>query len=352
MNWQDENKKIRRFLRDPDSNIWSDSFLKNCYNDEQRYLQHKTGVLETVKAIRVPPQYQMSYLYDWEWTYNYDGGKSYQCLRYHHQSNIVVATEWEAQNTAGLDVGETEVGTSFIHPWEAWHVPDSPNKHVPVWFPDDFHKTKYIAWDNEPIDYVSKKAIMSDNTSWQTQSGKPFAYYRYDALSNEFGIYPLPSTVVFDDIEGEALKGVVESSDDYTEDLEYGTIIDATGNTSNSDYGLSTDIVDSDDNILLIYEQASTDIEDVEDESSFPVFMRKYIHYGVLERAYSANTDGKIESLRKYWSSRKQIGLEAIKRYKRKRLVDRDYALTIKDIGVRRTRKHPKLPDTYPADAW
>ena len=92
------------------------------------------------------------------------------------------------------------------------------------------------------------------------------------------------------------------------------------------------------------------DLEDGSDESEFPRFIQKYIEYGTLERAYSANTDGKIESLGDYWALRRKMGLEAIKRFKGKRKTDRDYRLITKGEPTgRRHRKEPRLPDTYPA---
>ena len=349
MNWRDQKKRIRRFLRDPDGNIWTDAFLLRSFNDEQRGIQHKTGILEKVQALRVPPMYQMSYMHDWEWQHLDREGKNYQCFHHNHQSGKVCAHRWEMQHIAGLDVGESEYGSAFTHPWEAWYALDSPNKPVPVWFPPDFHKVKFIAWDKEPIPYKPLKEIQSDDPSWMTHSGKVQCYTRLDELSNEFVLYPMPSSPVFDDIEGELNDGMITFTEDDTVNQEYGVLLSRTETTSDGDYGLTIDIIEADDNVLLVYEPIPSDLESSEDESDFPVFIRKYIEYGTLERAYSANTDGKIESLREYWGYRKKIGLEVIRKYKRSRRVDRDYCLTTKGAPGFRTRKEPRLPDGYPA---
>jgi len=346
MNYSTQLKRIRMLLRDPDGNIWSDTELKRLFNDEQLYLQHQTSILEKIQPVRVPPQYLMSYLYDWEWQYE-DEGKKYQALQYYHQSNTVIAHRWESYVSGGINVTESSNGEIFIHPWEAWYA-DTIGALVPIPFPADFYKAKFVAWDREPIDYKPIKEIQEDQ-SWATRSGKVQYYTRFDDLSNEMILYPLPADPVFDDIEGDALTGLIMSDDDNTEDSEYGLILVETGYETISNYGIATDTVKADDNLLIVYDCIPTDISDDDQESDFPIFMRKYIQYGVLERAFAANTDGNIESLRDYWASRKKIGLEAIKRLKWTKKTDRDYCLKTKGAPGFRTTRQPRLPDEYPA---
>ena len=85
MNWDSLKKRIRRFLRDPDGNIWDDATLLRLWNDEQSDICMKAGLLERIQALRVPPMYQQSYQWDWEWRYTESTGKRYQCHRYHQQ---------------------------------------------------------------------------------------------------------------------------------------------------------------------------------------------------------------------------------------------------------------------------
>ena len=100
--------------------------------------------------------------------------------------------------------------------------------------------------------------------------------------------------------------------------------------------------------MLAVFQKRPTDITATTDESDFQEFIQKYLEYGVLEKAYEANTDGRIKSLAEYWGWRKMLGLKAIKYFKSKRLVDRDYCLTTKGGSPRSDKKLPRLPSEYP----
>lgn len=231
----------------------------------------------------------------------------------------------------------------FTFPWEGF-VAGTPGALVPIWFPDNFEEMRYIAWNEEPLTYRDKKEVMSEDSTYRAHGGKPQSYWRDDDLENVFYIYPLPSSPVWDDQvdEGQALF-----REDDTVNQETGVVVDRSGGLTTQGTGIATDLLDAADNIFMIYKAAPQDIEDVTDESDFPAYLRKYIEYGVLERAYSANTDGKIESLRDYWAYRKQVGLKLIEKFKGKKTVDRDFRLTTPRTFGRRTRKQPPLPDGY-----
>jgi len=341
--WADNLERIRRFLRDPGGSIWSDSFLLRSFNDEQRDFINASNLLEKIEAIRIPPMYGSSYLYEWEWKFTDD--KQFKALKYHHQSDMVYSYVWEGQ-VLGIGSGsETESGEQFTHPWEGFFVATC-SALPPVWFPFDYEVTKFIAWDRDPIDYISLKEIQNDNASWKSESGEPSYYFRKDSLSNEFYLYPKPSTVIWDDMTGE---GQVVNLDDEAANQEDGTIIDIPGFFSELSEGIVTDAVDIDNNILLIYNAKATDITSESDEIDYPKWVQKYVEYGTVQRAYKANTDGQIGSLADYWGWRKELGLEAIKRFKQRRLVDRDYRLVSRGGFGRRNIKHPRLPDSYPA---
>lgn len=345
MNWSSQRTRIRRFLRDPDGNIWSDALLLRLFNNEQQDIYDKTGVLEGIEAIRVPPRFSASYMQDWEWTHCSGEGHKYQCLRYHHQSDTVCCFRWETQSLGGIDAGTADEGSAFAHPWEAWYASE-PGQLVPIWFPENFHSARLAAWDKEPISYAPIKQIQADDPSWVTRSGEPVAYTRRDSASNEFYLYPRPSAPVWDDDSG---TGSVDYFGEETIDSEYGAIIDRAGSLFSEDFGPASDIISSSDNVLLIYDARPTDIASDTTESDYPVFLRKYLEYGVIAAGYMANTDGRIESLSDYWEWRKVLGIEAIKRLKQKRRVDRDYRFITQRIPGKRTRRDPRLPDGYPA---
>jgi len=346
--WRDNKKRIRRFLRDPDGNIWSDGLLKRLFNDSHVDFNEMVGMLEKLDTLRVPPMYQMSYMYPWEYKYANHDGKNYVCFKFHQQGAWVCTNKWETQQL-GLGTGSgTDEGTAFTQPWEGFMVSNT-NSRIPFWFPYDFNTMKFIAYDKEPISFVPKKIIQSDDASWKSQSGKVQSYYREDAYSNEFYLYPRPSTVVWDGIDGDALDGQVLFTDDQDPTAEIGTIFDMLGIVDNQNEGIVTDVVEHENNILMIYNGYPVEIESQDDESSYPKFLQKYIEQATLELAYSTNTDGRIGSLKDYWKWRKELGLNLVKKFKAKRTADRDYRLVSKDGGNNRNRKGPRLPDTYPA---
>ena len=365
--WKDNRTKIRRFLRDPDANIWTDTLLLRNWNDAQFDFSEVIGLQAKVEALRVPGQYEVSYMYDWEWNF-LPGDKAYQAFYFHHQSEYTVCNNWEMQIWVGTG-SETDTGYAFTHPWECSTVTNT-NRLAPVWFPYDFDQTKFIAWDKDPLLYMSKKEIQSRDSSWKIQAGSPYAYFREDALSNEFYLYPKPDAPVWDDIDGDTHAGQVmytnedgflyvleedgtyalEEGGDYIfeeADKDAGTVVDITGQLLNKDQGIALDVIDTDNNVLLIYESQPVDIAAHDDEPDYPRFLQKYIEYAVLETAFSANTDGKIGSLQEYWAWRKELGHELLKRFTWKRLADRDFRL-VSGGGGQGSRRGPRLPDTYP----
>ena len=413
MNYGAQLKKIRRFLRDPNGNIWGTTYLKTAFNDIQREIQHHTGFLEKVEVLGLPPLYQFSYMFDWEWRHlPSDQSKYNQCLNYYQQGAYTFCNRWEMQTEYGGTGTAEEAGCHFTQQWEAW-AGLVPGETIKVKFPEDFYSSKLVAYDYVPLFNVDKKKIASHDASYIARMGTPIAYYMDDELDNDFVIYPAPSTVVWNDVsdpidpeyiytysweESDAyitgigatflrtdsdnsrqyifvweidgaepqdygLRGMYLFETGYVSTGQYGMVVyveddttpplgtyeSRTGTLFSQDEGIAISVIDADDNVLLVYDSMAADIQDELDTSDFPEFMQKYIECGVLERSYSANTDGRIQSLKDYWGLRYQTGIEMMKRYMRKRTQDRDYRLiTSKRPPVRRYR-HPRLPDGYPA---
>lgn len=423
MTWAEQRKRIRRMLRDPDRNIWSDALILRLFNDVQRELQSKTNVLEDVEAVRVPPLYLCSYLQDWEWTYaKGSSGKVYKALRYFDQGDVVGTYKWEPESLVGIDSDTSgEEMSIFTHPWEAWIDGAAPGLPVPIWFPVNFDKAKLVAWDREPLEYIEPKQLMSDDSSWATHSGRPSHYWRHDDVENTFILYPRPETPIWDDyvrpgedsydysytydweepydyltgighlftpehattetsyvfpwekehldggscqeanaavrttafydiIPVESTEGMVSFVEEDSETgEETGAITRRTGTLfGDSVHGVTTDVIDLNDNVLVIYRVIPTDIVLDGDESDFHGFLQKYVEYGVLERAYGVDCDGKIDSLREYWAYRKELGLKHIKTFMSKRLADRDFRFVTPGVPGRRQMRQPRLPSEYP----
>ena len=352
MTWSDELTKIRRYLRDPNGNIWAESLLRNLYNQVQTEIQERVQLLEDIEALRVPPTYQWSYIFDWEWS-NIPTTETqyYQALRYHHQANLVCCNQWEAQNTNQIDENTPEEGDHYTQPWEAFMC--TPGMPVKFRFPSNFHTMMFIAYDRAPIDYVTQREVTSKDPSWISRTGKTFAYFRPDELDNSFIPYPLPSTSFTDEISDDS-GGMALFQNGDSLNQETGDIIQRDGTFLDSDTGIAVDIIEEANNFFMVYRAIPGDIPEsailngLYDDFSFPNYLRKYIRYGVLNLAYKANTDGRIPSLEKYWEFRYELGIKFLVKFKAKRKSDRVYRLTSPD-PIRRQRFRPRLPDGYPA---
>jgi hypothetical protein len=344
MSWGDDLTKIRRLLRDPNGNIWTDEFLRHTYNDVQKDFQHRTSIVEDFVVQRVPGVYHFAYMHDWEYEELPTSRSAfYQCLSQHDES--VVCHRWEPQQTAGISADVSDYGVHWTQPWEAF-MGQTPGEPVMMRFPDNMRNLKYIAYDEEPIYALTKKRVQSTDPSYITTSGEPVGFYEMDDVDDAYVLYPKPSSSFADELDGN--EGPAWYIEDDTEDTETGTIGVRIGSTGTSNAGVPYDIIDTTNNVFLIYDVDPTDILTSWDEGDFPEFLKKYIRFGVIARAYTANTDGRIPSLGEYWKIRYLQGVKNTKRYRRSIVQDRDYRLTTKGGRSGRQFRHPKLPSTYP----
>jgi hypothetical protein len=202
-----------------------------------------------------------------------------------------------------------------------------------------------MAYDEEPIYAATRKNIQSCDASYVTTQGSPYAYYPHDETDNSYILYPRPPVAFQNDIAGEGMA-LYAAGD--TEDDETGLIAVRDDSIPSGSLGASVDIIDTVNQVFLVYDVTPNDVTTISDDPAFPVFLRKYIRYGVISRAYGANTDGRIQSLSEYWKIRFDLGVNFTKKFVRNRRQDRDYRMVTKGLTARRSRRHPRLPDTYP----
>ena len=323
MNWAEQRTRIRRFLRDPNGNIWSDAFLLRFFNDEQYNIQNATGKLQDVKILRVPPEFQSAWMHEWEYPYtDYSNGVIFNFGYFYDADEIVFVHKWESQHLAGFSPSTSAAGTNYTQPWEAF-TSVTPAEPPPLNLSSQFDKMLYLAWDRKTIDPISQKELKDRDATWRTRQGQPFFYWRDQTESNTIYLYPTPSSIEWQDDEAE------EADPDEAA------------------YGSTT--LDVDNNLLAVFETDPTELEEDEDESDYKSFHQKYLEYGVIARAYGANTDGRIQSLADYWEYRRRMGIKILNIYKSRRREDREYRLEPHDTYSSRHRRHPRLPDAYPA---
>lgn len=387
--WTDELKKIRRAIRDPDGKIWTDQFLQHMWNDVQQDFQSRTSVLENVLAQRVPDLYHMSYMHDWEWHYlPTDITEFYQCLSRHSGNTFMHL--WEPQQVATLESFATttttgsgstgyyppgfsppgfhppgyfpgssggttthvavtnladvsDPGAHFTQPWEAFML--TPGEEVRMKFPRDMGSIKFIAYDEQSILQTTRKLVQSNDPSHITRTGRSFAYYQHESQDKTYVLYPRPDVAFANEIAGDGMAFFVAGD---TNSTAFGTVAVRHGSNETEVSGASVDIVEAEDNVFLVYNVSPLDISSDWDEIEFPEYLRRYVRFGVVSRAYDAETDGRIPSLAKLWGDRYRLGVDTVKRFVRNRRQDRDYRLTTKSPTRHGRRKYPRLPSTYP----
>lgn len=323
MNWSEQKTRIRRMLRDPDGNIWADAFLLALYNDEQRDVGEKAGVYQDVRVVNVPSSFYSSYTYDFEYAFtDYSDGEVYQCLYFYDYYMTVFSHLWEAQQLEDLTPTSSAVGSNYTHPFEAWVDGVVAAEPPPIKLPADFTRARFVSYDREPLEPIDKSAVERRDPSWRTREGDPLYYWRDEEFSDRIYLYPILSSATWDD-----------SETDYE------------GDPDNSEYGSTT--IDVDNNLLVVFDKALDEIEST-GASELPSYLHKYLEYGVISRAYYADTDGYIPSLGEYWEMRKKTGVAMIKRFVSLRKSDRYYRLRPHVGEPVRSRRHPRLPSDYP----
>lgn len=328
--------RIRRFLRDPDGAIWSSTDIRRYFNESQYWFAQKAPLLERVDAYKWPPVFDVSYMHDWERAYG--EGTKYRCFTQWQANGVVITYPWEA-NYWQTNNDTQDDGYRFTHPWESAYA--DPADYVPAPLHEQFHKALLVAWDNEPIEPLGQLELSKDDPYYRTRSGQPQGYWRPDNWSNLMVLYPRPASVVWQDYNpGDTFsytlgEGLVQWQEDA---LDY------------SNTGITTDSIDSADALLMVFEVLPTEVPDDatawDDELDWPEWMIHYIEAGCLERAFGADTDGHIPSLRDYWMMRAKAGVAAVNLFKRKREADREFRM---GGPVRAGKSRLRLPSGYPA---
>jgi len=341
MTWADELTKIRRYLRDPDGNIWSDGLLMDLWNEVSADLQNRTNLLEDIASISVPPRYQQSYTHDWEVQFIASGETAYRCFR--NQGNSYSFTSrFEAQIYAGIGSDGSDEGRAFTHPWEAW-VKTDVGAEVPFPLPNSFHRMKWISYDKDPLSITTRRRVQDTGSSWVLSTGTPQVYYHMDEFENQIVLWPRPTTADWQDVTG---SGMLTHISGDTNAVDTGTIIRRTGTFLSADRGIAVNAIESADNVLISFDVSPTEVTSQGSAIDWPPFLTKYVRYGVLQRAYAANTDGRIPSLGAYWKDRYLLGIQVLKQFRARRYQRiRRLGPTIR---LRRSMR-PRLPDTYPA---
>jgi hypothetical protein len=330
MIFNDAVNRIRALCRDLHGDVWSDADIMAYWNEAQNEIAAKAGMIERVEANFFPPQYTYSYFWDFE--HEFTEGDRHQALNIHQQTGMVLCYPWEA--AYWLSVMTTpDDGSRFIHPWETVYCTSSES--VPLLLNAHFHRMKFAAYDQEQITPLPYHELVASDRYNKSRKGKVTHYCREDEFSNKIYLYPQPTTAVwqekteadyFDDLGGLSVSGE--------------TILDA------EDVGMLLETITTENALFTVYEALPVKMSGWDEVMSWPDYLVKYVEYATLERMFGADTDGFIPSLRDYWRQRKEIGIEAIKKFRRMRVSSRTYIL-----GGSESYTHGRggaLPEGYP----
>lgn len=344
--------RVRRFLRDPDGAIFSDTMLTRWLNQGSKSFEVAAGRLEAATVVRLPALFAQCYQHTWEYGYSDTShGIVLQVMQYDDRNMLAYCFAWEPESVSGTNASSNALGARMTQQWEAVYSGTACEPQV-FWLPDNFHNALFFAYDEEVLEATDMREIQGTDSTWKTRTGLPFAFYRIDTERNLFALYPSPSSFTWSDPTWDAAADDANGAWLYTDTntgSNSGVVVSATGKAiASSTIGTGIDLGDQDGQAFVVYRAVARDMADGTDESEFPQFLRKYIEQDALEQAYTANTDGKIESLRKYWAMRKEYGLTLVKAFNYRRNADRNYQLMPQGQPARSGKPLPRLPAEYP----
>jgi len=214
--FSDSETRLRRYLRDPDADVWSQKHLIQLFNEAQHRFNRDIGILQKIGGIHVPARTDYTRCYLWE--ENYLQGAIRKLGNYYDAAEYLCLFTWEIEQISGYGP-QSEDGYRSCYSWEIYSIDGGVVEDVDVYkFPYDYDETVYIAYDREKLFHISEEEVRSDHCSYKTYSGEPRYYYRINQdEEREFALYPRPSSVVFD----EEVTCLADSDFGYSFDWEY-----------------------------------------------------------------------------------------------------------------------------------
>lgn len=199
MKFSSVETRLRRYLRDPNADIWSQDLLIDLFNQAQDQFNKATNLHIQVQGVRVPGINNYTRTYEWEEEYtegairrfgeNYDGA-GYFCIH-----------EWEVPQARGYEPGADDPNTyRATHSFEIYTV-SGVNDWDILKFPDDFDRAVLVAYDRQKLGAVTEERLQKTRRAYKTNEGKVTDYCRIGQdEEREFALYPRPSDYTFDTI--------------------------------------------------------------------------------------------------------------------------------------------------------
>ncbi len=200
MTWEAQRTRIRRFLRDPNATIWSDSVLRRLFNIAQHNFHNRFSPNDVVEVVRTPPIFQCTFSFDWEWAFSgHARGEVWQVLKSYDPASVSISFLWEAEHFAGGGDTVIDLGEQYTQPWESWYT-SLPGTVPPLRLTRSFHAIKGVWWDQQPLTPTTERELMRTDIFYRTRTGTPVSYWLPNPLENTIALYPMPTTVEWDDL--------------------------------------------------------------------------------------------------------------------------------------------------------
>ena len=187
--------RLRRFLKDPNADIWSQQLLIDLFNQAQEEFNDSTRILEKICSIRIPSQYDFSMVYEWE--EEFTDGKASGLMCQFVAAQYMSTQEWEIDAWVG-QLPVIAGGYRATQPWERYSVSVVVHGKSVFKFPEDYKTCSMLIWNRYRLKPITEESAMRSSRNYETRAGWPRYYYTIGRdQDREFVIYPLPSEIVW-----------------------------------------------------------------------------------------------------------------------------------------------------------
>lgn len=342
----DSIERIRLLVRDNAASVFSDEALVRLWDEVQQEFARETELLERVLNLPVPAIALNTYVHLWEEQYS----ARPSALVYSFTSLYSYTQPWEpvvvGPQTAPAVVG----GYTGTQMWESFYV--ATQNRLFHYFPVDYIKTTFVAYDDKPVDWIFRTEIEGRNTVFKTHSGlRPLLYvednqsglfYAYPRLTGAYGIVDINSDF------GELVYDPSTAADGINPSTNYGVVTFGDSVEVDSNYGIMISAQTSADAFYMLYTHTPVPVTSASQDLEWPRWCIKYIESGVLSKLLKAETDLQNVQLAGFFAQRYQAGLQVVVHVKKQRAAMRTYGFDQLEAGKsRRGRRLADLPSQY-----
>ncbi len=353
--------RIRRLVKDVDSDVFTDARLLRLYNRSRTRLFRETRL--RVRGAVLPNPSVIFYGICHRWEKGSVSGLSTWEPFFIEAVNYYICTQpWEVQSTVGASVVDADGGYVVSATHDIIHA--EHQNLVPHVLPSDFHSLLYIAWQDKCIYVKLKDWIMDYDTNWKNKQSDEvlFAYLDLHPGERKFVPFPCPT---YESTEisragaiGAGFLSYVESGD--PDDLDWdsgsvGAVYDITKiNPEDEGSGAVMEVATSSTGFTVFFICVPEDVAATTETDILPRPFRKYIEFLAASDALMSDTDMKDRKKAQFLQLRYRMGAQLISGLMQRLRSSRVYRLEAlgEHLYPRAGRRRPVLPAGYPRLDW